>query len=609
MLRNAQIVVLTLATVLFCSDAFALVTESTLCRRHKERLSTLKGSTGVVGDLQSRQSFFAVLNKLPDEYAGAPIYATIPNQNESFIPLSLSNENNQPARRLGLEAIMPCAFVVQDALSAHDCERIIQECQSKFERNESRENVAQLIVSPERAQWLSQVVSPHINLDDLADLDASMVSNETKLEDDDVRYTISGIDRFWKVIKYGPSLETSSAPHEIHKSRPPIGLVTDKIVLDTVPNGRDIRSRYTVLIFLNDDFTGGQEQFYAPKSEQDSFQPELLASLKPKIGSILVVPQVSDDTQAIHHAHQFWPQHVSSSVSGDTTRQKFVLQTDVLVETSRGLAEEDKGSRLFQFDALVRDTFLPRSPAVDDKFASQIASLYNPHMGVENAGPLLYSIVRFVKARKIVEIGAGFTSVWILQALKDNDDEMNRIGALQEKGKCRLLDYPWSVEENIEDYLENDSSLLCIDNCLHQRETATGAAAVAANLGLDKYFEFIQGDAYDMQFENESIDLLWCDFGVGNRMRDFAKGAWESIRPGGFLVCHSTLTNQGTRDWLEDVRARRDRSVTGIPPDEVVELSLLEPTKRYQNSLTILQRRKAGESNVHYSEPIYSLYA
>ena len=69
------------------------------------------------------------------------------------------------------------------------------------------------------------------------------------------------------------------------------------------------------------------------------------------------------------------------------------------------------------------------------------------------------------------------------------------------------------------------SSLLCIDNCAHQKETATGAAAVAQNLGLSQYFEFIAGDAYDMQFDAESIDLLWCDFGVGARMREFAGGA------------------------------------------------------------------------------------
>ena len=57
-------------------------------------------------------------------------------------------------------------------------------------------------------------------------------------------------------------------------------------------------------------------------------------------------------------------------------------------------------------------------------------------MGVENAGPLLYSLARFTKTRKIVEIGVEYTTMWLLQALKDNDDEILDVSALQEKGNC-----------------------------------------------------------------------------------------------------------------------------------------------------------------------------
>ena len=90
-------------------------------------------------------------------------------------------------------------------------------------------------------------------------------------------------------------------------------------------------------------------------------------------------------------------------------------------------------------------------------------------------------------------------------------------------------------------------------------------------------------------------------------MKDFAKGAWKAIRPGGFLVCHSTLTNQGTRDWLEAVRNRGPEEQTGLPEGEFTEISFLEPQKRYQNSISILQRRKGVSGEYH--EPIYSQYA
>ena len=173
------------------------------------------------------------------------------------------------------------------------------------------------------------------------------------------------------------------------------------------------------------------------------------------------------------------------------------------------------------------------------------------------------------------------------------------------------MDYPFGTP-SLKEWLpsaseDTSSSLLCIDNCEHQRETASSAVNVARTLGLDQYLQFLKGDAFDALethfSEDESIDLLWCDFGVGARMRDYVSKVWRFVRPGGFLVCHSTLTNVRTREWLEAVRQRRGDSETGLPADEYAELSLLEPHKRYQNSMTILQKRQGFE------EPIYSEYA
>jgi predicted O-methyltransferase YrrM len=193
---------------------------------------------------------------------------------------------------------------------------------------------------------------------------------------------------------------------------------------------------------------------------------------------------------------------------------------------------------------------------------------------------LLYSLIRFTKRRRIVEVGAGYTTLWILQALKDNDIEMQRIKELDNEGRLKMLDYPFGTPALNDWDLSTPSSLLCIDNCDHQRETASSAVRVAETLGLDSYIEFLRGDAFDALethfSEEESIDLLWCDFGVGSRMAEYASNVWKFIKPGGFLVCHSTLTNRRTREWVEGVRGKKDIKVTGIPSNEYVEISLLE---------------------------------
>ena len=194
---------------------------------------------------------------------------------------------------------------------------------------------------------------------------------------------------------------------------------------------------------------------------------------------------------------------------------------------------------------------------------------------------------------------------------------MERVVDLNNEGRLRVLDYPfgtprldeWATLSPSNPSLK--SSLLCIDNCDHQKETASGAVGVAHVLGLESYLEFLKGDAFDALdthfSEVESIDLLWCDFGVGSRMKEYSSSGWKFIKPGGFLVCHSTLTNKRTREWLEGVRQGKGEDITGIPANEYAELSFLEPHKRFQNSVSILQKRVGSE--VEYSEPIYSEYA
>ena len=193
-----------------------------------------------------------------------------------------------------------------------------------------------------------------------------------------------------------------------------------------------------------------------------------------------------------------------------------------------------------------------------------------------------------------MEVGAGYTTLWILQALKDNELVMQRISNLEKEGNLTMLDYPFGTpalrdwDSSSPSYLP--PSLLCIDNCEHQRETASSAVRVAETLGLDSYIDFLKGDAFDALnthfFEDESIDLLWCDFGVGSRMREYASNVWKYIKPGGFLLCHSTITNRGTRQWLEGLRGREGTKVTGIDPDEYVEISLLEG--KSQDAIKIL---------------------
>ena len=512
------------------------------------------------------------------------------------------------------------AFVVDNVLTKEACEQIISDCERLgFENFNSGKNVhgaQQIIVDPSTADAIAKHLAPHIDVNELELLQREMTT-EGKFDEkpDDIRLYMKGLNRRWRIYRYEPSGEESFSPH-VDCGFPPSGisetgksLVWDDSCSLRSEEGEEIVSRLTVLMYLNDDFLGGETKFYAPQNtesvdEQPIFSSPM-AAVRPLAGSVLLFPQAVGE-EATEYARSNWPLHEGSPVLSG--RPKYVIRSDVIFATHIEKPPFEDDEIMFRHDETVRQTFGPKPSVWDSNFLSQVGLLYNPCMGVENLGPLLYSFLRMTKKRRVVEIGAGYTTLWILQALKDNDLELESVRSIQRRGECKLLNIDWTIHPTVEDFDSEPSKLLCIDNCEHQRETASGAGLVAKTLGLDSYLEFIRGDAFEMNFPESSVDVLWCDFGVGVRMSEFISSAWDCISPGGFLLCHSTLTNENTRAWLEAIRNRAPKDITGIEPGEYTELSLLESHKRFQNSVSIIQKRKSTSGDT-YEEPLYSQYA
>jgi hypothetical protein len=425
----------------------------------------------------------------------------------------------------GLEGVLNQgpSLMVDNILTPEACEQVIDDCNrigfGSYNSGKNYHGALQILVSQEMADTVAQRLSQHIDVQQVEALRKEMiVGSGGQLVEEDVRLVFTGLNRRWRIYRYDSNGFETFAPH-IDAGFPPSGISEDGSTLlwdaSSDENGDEIVSRLTVLMYLNDDFTGGETNFYGACSVHGD-DLNLIASVRPVQGSCLLFPQGVGE-EAVEYARKHWPLHEGSPVRSG--RPKYVIRSDVLFATQREpLLLDDE---LFRNDHVVRQTFLPTSPTMNKKFLGHTMSLYNPHMGVENLGPLLYSFIRFTKKRKIVEIGAGYTSLWIVQALAENDVELERIRTLQQTDRCRLLNYPWSVPSVVQDYDREAASLLCIDNCEHQKETATGASAVAKSLGLDSYMQFMKGDAFELELEPNSVDVLWCDFGVGSRCVKF----------------------------------------------------------------------------------------
>lgn len=200
-------------------------------------------------------------------------------------------------------------------------------------------------------------------------------------------------------------------------------------------------------------------------------------------------------------------------------------------------------------------------------FLRVVQPLYDIHMGVENMAPLLYTLIRFTKPIRVLEVGAGYTSPFMLQALKDNFTEMCAYKTLHTAGECTVGDnnMPWCVDG----YMQQAGSdkqfgiLHCIDNLAHEHTTAHLVLEAAQALDALDHLDLYIKDAWDYadatplkNADKEALDMVWLDFGQGEKLGQFIDKIWPRIRPGALVMCHSTLTNSLTREWLETMRAR-----------------------------------------------------
>lgn len=188
-----------------------------------------------------------------------------------------------------------------------------------------------------------------------------------------------------------------------------------------------------------------------------------------------------------------------------------------------------------------------------------------------------------------------------MKALKDNYDELRMYTELIERGECHCDGTPWCVPGFMAAEGSHFGRLECVDNLAHASTTAQKVIEVAQSLGvldhLDLYFQdawnFIsmpsggigsegntsdnrgddcivsaasssgdeatadgQGEACHGGTGRPPLDLVWLDFGQGEKLGHFIELVWPRLAPGALVICHSTVTNSVTRAWLEQMRAR-----------------------------------------------------
>eukprot|EP00943_MAST-04B_sp_MAST-4B-sp1_P001148 g1148.t1 len=270
----------------------------------------------------------------------------------------------------------------------------------------------------------------------------------------------------------------------------------------------------------------------------------------------------------------------------------------------------DTCSKRVKFERIIRNNngsiSMPNSSSgtlYSSWYLKTVAPLYDLHMGCENMAPFLYSLVRFLKVQKILEVGAGYTSIFLLQALYDNQQEIGNYVKLIKSGQCKVGNQPYCVDEKLNNIHGRTSILHCVDHMGHEHTTADRVLEIAKDLGIDSHLQLHNIDFWDFELqddqhdEDQKIELIWLDFAAGKKLSQVLNRWWHRLKNGGYILCHSTLTNSMTREWLEQMRSRENNKWA------YETISFLEPHKYFQNSFSMFQKR---ENN--YQEDILTRY-
>lgn len=273
---------------------------------------------------------------------------------------------------------------------------------------------------------------------------------------------------------------------------------------------------------------------------------------------------------------------------------------------------------------------------IDHEFMNAVQDLYVPSMGSDVMAPLLYSLIRFVRAHSVLEAGMGYTTPFIAKALSDNDatfraeraavaeksrgyvrdvdamdasaktsdgrPEQRGLQAVYAAKTSRLADRrtEWMFANPAAllhpgYYLEERPSRLhCIDNITAESSSARFVKSKLDALRLspfvsDHYGDFWSFDVATAAAADVPFDVIWLDVPVSvrNVMSLLSGPHWKLLNPnGGLLIIHDMLTHEGGQMLVKEFfKADQQKRF-----NEFEFVGLLEPQRIVQNSFIMIRK-------------------
>lgn len=181
-------------------------------------------------------------------------------------------------------------------------------------------------------------------------------------------------------------------------------------------------------------------------------------------------------------------------------------------------------------------------------------------MGTELVAPFLYNFCRLIRPEKILEIGMGYTTPFLLDAIVDNQDIY--------------------IDGNIDnDYLNKDylPKLVSINDKWNSKFDC-----MLNNPFVDFYVEKFQGKSFFLKEKYKKFDFVWFDCGGELEYKQFIEEYWDLCSE--YIIFHYTYHDKKPNSLYYSI-------INNIK--ELYEnISIIEPHKYRQGSITIIKKNK-----------------
>lgn len=226
-----------------------------------------------------------------------------------------------------------------------------------------------------------------------------------------------------------------------------------------------------------------------------------------------------------------------------------------------------------------------------DLINKDFCQLFPDNFGTENVSLFLYSLIKCCRPQNLLEIGAGYSTFFIAESLKDIMNEIHTKEILSRVNGKILKGL------NLDFYKQKYNP--CLEVIENEEESNTSLNIIKKNLEKLDLFRFVKiynQNIYNFT-PNKEYDFIWVDFGQGDNYLHFFEKYLNFLSKNGIIVVHSTLTNLWGRLFETEIKLRISKGIYS----NLELISFLEPHKPIQNSFTIIKKTD--------NYPIYNMSA